>query len=218
MAENEQNTPDISEFEAKVPASGGNRKDTWLLLIIIDVVLLCIFGFFLYKNLSAKLLAPVAQQTTVEETLEMTFVPEEAVFPEDLSAQKEPEVLTAEEVIQPAEPEKEPVKETVQPQAEVAVPAAEAVAQKKESVLVQTNPKSKYRQVTFRYFGPAKEVAVVSGFTMSKPRAMSKKDDAWEVTLAIAPGTYKYLFVVDGKNTKDPYAPEKDGRSLLVLE
>ena len=219
MAENEQNTPDISEFEAKAPASGSNPKDLWLFLIIIDVVLLCVFGFFLYKNLSAKLLAPAAPQAVETDVLEVAFVPEEPVLPEDLIASKEPEVISAEEEKQPAPvvaEKKEPVKEQVQP-----APAPVAVApvtEKKESVSVQVNPKSKYRQVTFRYFGEAKEVAVVSGFTMSKPRAMTKKGNAWEVTLAISPGTYKYLFVVDGKNTPDPYAEQKDGRSVLVLE
>lgn len=215
MAENEQNTPDISEFEAKSSGSGTSNKDLWLFLIVVDVVFLCIFGFFLYKNLSAKLLSPVPAVTG--EVAEETFEAQEPVFPEDLFAQKEP----AEEAAQPAAPvvEKEPVAEVVRPQPEPEpVSITQAPAEQKESVSVQANPKSKYRQVTFRYFGKAKEVAVVSGFTMSKPRAMSKKGDAWEVTLAIAPGTYKYLFVVDGKNTKDPYAAEKDGRSLLVLE
>jgi len=220
MEENEQNTPDISEFEAKSSASGVNNKDVWLLLIIVDVVFLCIFGFFLYKNLSAKLLAPVQAPAAVEE--EVAFIAEEPAVPEDLTAPA-PAAAPAEEVKQ--EPVAEPVAEQKPAQEEVTAPAAEApaaavepVADKKESVIVQVNPKSKYRQVTFRYFGPAKEVSVISGFTMSKPRAMTKKGNAWEITLAISPGTYKYLFVVDGKNTQDPYAPEKDGRSLLVLE
>ena len=218
MEEQEQNTSDMAEFEAKSPASGRNSKDLWLFLIIADVVLLCVFGFFLYKNLSAKLLASVPVAVTTD-TLDVAFVPEEPVFPEDLMAQKEPIALPAEEVKQPAEPqpEEKPIQnEVVQPAP--AAPVAETVSDKKESISVQVNPKSKYRQVTFRYFGDAKEVAVVSGFTMSKPRAMTKKGKAWEITLAIAPGTYKYLFVVDGHNTKDPYAPEKDDRSLLVLE
>ena len=76
----------------------------------------------------------------------------------------------------------------------------------------------KYRQVTFRYYGEGKNVAVVSGFTMAKPRALRKKDGYWETTLSISPGTYKFLYVVDGVQKTDPYAEEKDGRSVLVVE
>ena len=31
------------------------NKDLWLFLIIVDIVLLCVFGFFLYKHFSASL-------------------------------------------------------------------------------------------------------------------------------------------------------------------
>ena len=93
-----------------------------------------------------------------------------------------------------------------------------SAADKKESVLVKVNPKSKYRRVTFRWFGEGKKVSIVSGFTMAKPQALKKKDGYWETTLSIAPGTYKFLYVIDGVNTLDPYSDEKDGRSLLVLE
>ena len=34
------------------------NKDLWLFLIIIDIVCLCVFGFFLYKNLSARFFSP----------------------------------------------------------------------------------------------------------------------------------------------------------------
>ena len=72
--------------------------------------------------------------------------------------------------------------------------------------------------MTFRYFGDADSVSVVSGFTMAKPRALKKRGDHWEVTLGIAPGTYKFLYIVDGKQTLDPYAEEEDGRSVLVVK
>ena len=53
---------------------------------------------------------------------------------------------------------------------------------------------------------------------MAKPRALKKRGDHWEVTLGIAPGTYKFLYIVDGKQTLDPYAEEDDGRSVLVVK
>lgn len=212
MADENKNTPDVAEFEAKMPAQTGN-KDLWLFLIIIDVVFLCVFGFFLYKNLSARLLssegekqpAPVAEQEAAPAPEEEIAVAEEVVTvtPAESAVQPQPEPQPAEPEVKPAEPEP-------QPQAQP--------AEKKESIVVKTNGKSRYRQVTFRYFGDADSVSVVSGFTMAKPRALKKRGDHWEVTLGIAPGTYKFLYIVDGKQTLDPYAEEDDGRSVLVVK
>ena len=83
---------------------------------------------------------------------------------------------------------------------------------------MQVNPKSKYRRVTFRWYGEGDKVSIVSGFTMAKPQALKKRGDHWETTLSIAPGTYKFLYIIDGKNTLDPYSEEKDGRSLVVVK
>ena len=212
MADENKNTPDVAEFEAKMPAQTGN-KDLWLFLIIIDVVFLCVFGFFLYKNLSARLLssegekqpAPAAEQEAAPAPEEEIAVAEEvvAVTPSVPAAQPQPEPKPAAPEVKPAEPEPQP---QAQPE------------EKKESIVVKTNGKSRYRQVTFRYFGDADSVSVVSGFTMAKPRALKKRGDHWEVTLGIAPGTYKFLYIVDGKQTLDPYAEEEDGRSVLVVK
>ncbi len=212
MADENKNTPDVAEFEAKMPAQTGN-KDLWLFLIIVDVVFLCVFGFFLYKNLSARLLssddekrpALVAEQEAAPAPEEEIAVAEEVVTvtPAESAVQPQPEPKPAEPEVKPAEPEP-------QPQAQP--------AEKKESIVVKTNGKSRYRQVTFRYFSDADSVSVVSGFTMAKPRALKKRGDHWEVTLGIAPGTYKFLYIVDGKQTLDPYAEEDDGRSVLVVK
>lgn len=212
MADENKNTPDVAEFEAKMPAQTGN-KDLWLFLIIVDVVFLCVFGFFLYKNLSARLLssedekrpAPVAEQEAAPAPEEEIAMAEEVVTvtPAESAVQPQPKPKPAEPEVKPAEPEP-------QPQAQP--------AEKKESIVVKTNGKSRYRQVTFRYFGDADSVSVVSGFTMAKPRALKKRGDHWEVTLGIAPGTYKFLYIVDGKQTLDPYAEEDDGRSVLVVK
>lgn len=215
MADEKINTPDIAEFEAKLPAQA-NNKDIWLFLIIVDVVLLCVFGFFLYKNLSARLLAPEnpaqAPAAVVEETL----------AEESIAAEPE-EVVTVPEAIAPVVPEpavqevKAPVVEEPKATAEEVKEPAQP-AEKKESIIVKKKAGSKYRQVTFRYYGEGKNVAVVSGFTMAKPRALRKKDGYWETTLSISPGTYKFLYVVDGEQITDPYAEEKEGRSVLVVE
>ena len=198
----------MAEFEAKQPAQTGN-KDVWLFLIIVDVVFLCVFGFFLYKNLSARLLAPADPAEIVAAVEEVAPAPEvEEVVEVAPAPAAEPQAP----VVAP-EPEKKADPAQPAPQAEPAQPA-----EKKESILIKTNPKSKFRQVTFRYYGEGKKVAVVSGFTMAKPRALAKKNGYWETTLAIAPGSYKFLYVVDGEQITDPYSEQKDGRSVLVVK
>lgn len=224
MADQEEtkNTPDISEFEATLPAQPSN-KDLWLFLIIIDVICLCVFGFFLYKNLSVRLLSAPNTPTPAVATEEVLTLEEPSVVvpntPVEPVVTVEETVVTETVVEEPA-PAVAPVEEVPSVVEETKpTPAVQPAAnEKKESVLIQNNPKSKYRQVTFRYFGEAQDVAIVSGFTMTKPRAMTKKNGVWETTLSILPGTYKYLFLVDGKQTIDPYAEQKDGRSIVVVK
>lgn len=208
MADEKQEEAALAEFEAKQPAQTGN-KDVWLFLIIVDVVFLCVFGFFLYKNLSARLLAPADPAEIVAAVEEVAPAPEvEEVVEVAPAPATEPQTP----VVAP-EPEKKAEPAQPAPQAAPAQPA-----EKKESILIKTNPKSKFRQVTFRYYGEGKKVAVVSGFTMAKPRALTKKNGYWETTLAIAPGSYKFLYVVDGEQITDPYSEQKDGRSVLVVK
>ncbi len=193
------------------------NKDLWLFLIIVDIIFMCVFGFFLYKHFSASLFngsrpaAETAAPVRAEEQLPVVDV--EAVMPiETTSVAAEPEkapeaVVTVEQT--PA------VVASALPAPAEEKPAAEA----KKSVIVAVNPKSsKYRRVTFRWFGEGEKVAIVSGFTMSKPQALKKKNGFWETTLSIAPGTYKFLYIVDGENMTDPYSEEKDGRSVVVIE
>ncbi len=214
MADEEKNTPDVAEFEAKLSAQPGN-KDLWLFLIIVDVIFLCVFGFFLYKNLSARLLSPAEKQVPVVSDVEETSVP---IAEEVTVTEKTVTVAPPATPAQPAASAEAKPQPVAQEQQTVEQPAPAKPAEKKESVIVKTNPKSKYRQVTFRYFGKADSVSVVSGFTMSKPRALKKKGDYWEITLGIAPGTYKFLYIVDGKQTTDPYSEEQDGRSVLTVK
>ena len=214
MADEEKNTPDVAEFEAKLSAQPGN-KDLWLFLIIVDVIFLCVFGFFLYKNLSARLFSSVEKPVPAVSDVAETSAP----ITQEVTVTEETVTVTPSAT--PAQPA---ASVEVKPQPEVKEqqvaeqPAPAQPAEKKDSVIVKTNPKSKYRQVTFRYFGEADSVSVVSGFTMSKPRALKKKGNVWEVTLGIAPGTYKFLYIVDGKQTLDPYSKEEDGRSVLIVK
>ncbi len=195
------------------------NKDLWLFLIIIDIVCLCVFGFFLYKNLSARFFTPAEGALASAPAVE-----------EQAPVNEKQEVTLEEEVVSVVKEEKPaPKAETPAPQpaqqaqpAKEAAPAQQTVAQpqeKKESIIIKANPKSKkYRRVTFRYYGEGKKVSIVSGFTMAKPQALRKKKDYWETTLSIAPGRYRFLYIVDGVNTPDPYSPEEDGRSVVVVE
>lgn len=213
------------------------NKDLWLFLIIVDIIFMCVFGFFLYKHFSASLFngaQPRAEQTadvsaSGEETLSVIDV-ENGTMIETTSVAAAPAEVKPEKV-QPSEPVKPAAKpvevpmtalvpaEPAQADAPKAQPEEKPAAEAKKSIIVAVNPKSsKYRRVTFRWFGEGKKVSIVSGFTMSKPQALKKKNGFWETTLSIAPGTYKFLYIVDGVNTQDPYAEEKDGRSVLIVE
>lgn len=206
------------------------NKDLWLFLIVVDIVFLCVCGFFLYKNLSARFFMPVEETEVVAE--------EQAAAQPDLLTEVLPETKkeTKKETKTPAAPAvkapkvqeiaAEPVVVVPEPVAEPAPkadeqeqPAEQAEKPAKASVVVADNPKSsKYRRVTFRYFGEGKKVSIVSGFTMAKPQALRKKNGAWETTLSIAPGKYRFLFIVDGVNTPDPYSPQENGRSVLIVD
>ncbi len=200
------------------------NKDLWLFLIIIDIVALCVCGFFLYKHFAPQVFAwarpaaieqeeqpaaqtPVAQPVEETVTVSQTTVEVEApapvtVTPKEVSMEAVLEKETAEAAaVQPLTSEIQPVEE------------------KKQSVIVEINPKSaNYRKVTFRWFGEGNDVAIVSGFTNRKPQALRKVGDYWETTLAIAPGSYKFLYIIDGENKQDPYSPEKDGRSVVEVK
>ena len=212
---------DTPEFETK-PAV---NKDVWLLLIVLDVVALCVLGFYLYKYFAPQFakqnpaptavtqpaepdvvtedISPIAEAVLIEETaVEITPAPQPAATPAPA-----PKTLV-EEALESVEPEPAPAP----------VPAAKPEPEKKQSIIVSQGKSTKYRQVTFRWFGKGKSVSIVSGFTGSKPRKLQKKKDYWETTLAIAPGTYKFLYIIDGVNKVDPYAEQKDERSILVVK
>lgn len=195
------------------------NKDLWLFLIVIDMVLLCVFGFFVYQRLSNSVFHTSGTQdgVAVEEEVVQEVAPENEVISVAATPEMVAPVVVQEEAvveIKPApQPEIKPVETIVQE-----VITEEAPAEKKVSVTVTANAKSKYRRVTFRWFGEGKKVQIVSGFTMSKPQALTKKGDHWETTLSILPGTYKFLYIIDGVNQKDPYSPEKDGRSVVIID
>ena len=219
-----------NNFESKK-----SSKELWLLLIFVDIIALCVFTYLIYNsfvNADKKVIKINRDVKTEEVVLEEI----DLAKPAKKEIKKE-EAKEVKQEIKKEEPKKEEIKEPVkeiekEKIAEVKKQTEEVKAlPKKEPKEVQTvvadNDKEsikisgsgKWRQVTFRYFDTAKSVAIVSGFTSTKPRDLKKVNGVWEITLTISPGTYRYLFIVDGKEIKDPYnKQESNGRSLIVIK
>ena len=151
------------------------------------------------------------QSSSQEEEL----LPEETVT-EDIAV--EDINLPAEEPL-PSEQEQNPKEE---PGVKEELPAAQESSSaiqaepKRQSVFISGSGKT--RKVTFKYYGDANKVSIVSGFTMRKPIALKKSGGVWSTTLVIYPGEYRYLYIVDGKEIPDPNAEQEDGRSILVVK
>ena len=198
-----------------------SSKDLWLVLIFVDIIALCVFSYFIYASFanSGKKSVQIKRDVKTEEI----FLEEVDLSKPEKSEQKEivketPKEKKAEvsEPMQEAQVKEEPkpiIKE--EPKEEEKAPIAQK--ENKESFTIVNS--GKWRKVTFRYFDDAKSVSIVSGFTMAKPSPLKKVKGVWETTLTIAPGTYRYMFIVNGKEVKDPYnQKEEKGRSLIVIK
>ncbi len=190
-------------------------KEIWLFLIFVDIVALCVFGFFIYKSFFNDFdFASLIPQTAAEEELSVeTDVQENILVEEEKLPQEEAPSVKPEEP-KPAQDEAK-AKPAKPAEATAEKPAVKAEP-KKQSVFVSGTGKT--RKVTFKYYGNAKKVSIISGFTMRKPVALKKVGGVWSTTLVIYPGEYRYMFVVDGKETPDPNALLDDGRSVVVIK
>ena len=226
-----------------------SSKEIWLFLIFVDIVALCVFGYFIYKSFfngvgmpffssRAVVVEKFSEDITVEaepEIKEQAAKP--AVKPAEALKPAAPAPTDKEVFIQPQEAAKEDVKpaetaakaepaaaakpaETAPVKAEPVAktePAAAKAEPKRQSVFVSGTGKT--RKVTFKYYGNAKKVSIISGFTMRKPMSLKKMGNIWATTLVIYPGEYKYMFIVDGKEIPDPNAAKQvDGRSVVVIK
>ncbi len=186
-------------------------KEIWLFLIFVDIVALCVFGFFIYRaffngfDFASLIPQSVAQEeelsdVSASDNLEVEDIklPQE----EDSSSVQEEEPKSDETSSAPVVKEEQPAEVKAEP--------------KKQSVFVSGTGKT--RKVTFKYYGDAKKVSIISGFTMRKPIALKKSGGVWSTTLVIYPGEYRYLYIVDGKEMPDPNAEQEDGRSILIVK
>ena len=219
------------------PETKKSSKELWLVLIFVDIIALCVFSYFIYASFMNN------GQKTVQvkrDAKTNDFVLEEVnlVEPTKKETKQEPKKVPAKEVKK--EVKQEPVKEVKQEPAPEVKTVKEEVKKETKTETQETKTETapvnqtvqkeakesyvisgtgKWRKVTFRYFDEAKSVSIVSGFTMRKPQALKKVKGVWEVTLTIAPGTYKYMFIVDGAEVKDPYnKQEESGRSVINIK
>ena len=195
-----------------------SSKEMWLFLIFLDIAVLCVCAYFIYnsfggemqKQFAAFTAARQAKNQEASKTFVEEILVEEDVLPaETVKSTPAKEEVKKEETKEPAKEEKPAVKEET-------VNIAEAPKEaKKQSVFISGTGKT--RKVTFKYYGEAKKVSIISGFTNRKPVALTKKNGVFETTLVIYPGDYKYMYIVDNVETLDPNAPAENGRSVLKL-
>jgi len=216
-----------------------HTKDFWLFFIFADIIALAFFGYILYGAINARWTAAQQASAAVPVPAAQPVSPLPAQTPKPAPAPKPAPVVTpapapvAENAPAPAaqpllpddtatmpltaaQPDNTANTAPAKPAAKPA-PAPAVVTPKKQSVVVEPAT-AKTRKVTFKYFGPAKKVSLTSGFTMATPVALKKTGDHWEGPFVIYPGEYKYLFIVDGHLTLDPYAPSRDGRSVVTVK
>ncbi len=217
-----------------------SSREMWLFLIFLDLIATCVFGFFIYKSFfglpqkngePVKSTEPFLEDVLVEdikaEPQEVVLTPAPAVPAQEqqASAPAAKEEVKKEEAA-PAEVKKEEPKEEVkkeEPKKEETkkaeakkIEAKKEVQPKKKSVFISGSGKT--RKVTFKYYGNAKKVSVVGGFTMSRPVALKKSGKEWSTSVVIFPGTYKYMFIVDGKTMQDPNGRSEDGKSVFTAK
>lgn len=187
-------------------------KEIWLFLIFVDIVALCVFGFFIYRAFFNGFdFASLMPQSAVQEEEFSEFSAEDNLSVEDINLPQEGET--------PSLKEEEPKADDKanEPTAKEEKPVAEVKPEpKRQSVFISGTGKT--RKVTFKYYGDANKVSIISGFTMRKPIALKKSGGVWSTTLIIYPGEYRYLYIVDGKEMPDPNAEQEDGRSVLIVK
>ena len=206
------------------PENKKTSKDLWLVLIFVDIIALCIFSYFIYTSFANA--GKKAVQIKHDAKTEEVFLEEIDLSEPEIPLQQESKKEVQKEISQEVKPEKfqeqtSEVKPQVKEEKKEEVKGTKTPSTVKQEIKesFKISGTGKWRKVTFRYFDEAKNVAIVSGFTMRKPQNLKKVKDIWETTLTIAPGTYKYMFIVDGKELKDPYNKQEDnGRSVIVVK
>jgi hypothetical protein len=218
MQDEELEKPEIyGEDAAGQSEAKGSKKELWLFLIFLDIIALCILGFFVYTSFFEGINSAVNEEFAPQAFLEEIVVEDikNDIKPQPAAVQSKPQEVKPAESAKP-EVKQDVVHQNLQSQSQQPKEAAKPAEPQKQSVVITGAGKT--RKATFKYFGDAKKVAVVAGFTMRKPVAMKKANGIWSVDLIIYPGEYRYLYIVDGKEMPDSYAKEDAGRSVLIVK
>ena len=199
-----------------------SSKEMWLFLIFLDIAALCVFAYFIYNSFGGEMQkqfnAFTAARQAKNQEPSKTFVEEILVEEDVLPAETETvKTDTPKAEVKKEEVKKEEVAKEEKPVVkEETINIAEAPKEaKKQSVFISGTGKT--RKVTFKYYGDAKKVSIISGFTSRKPVALTKKNGVFETTLVLYPGDYKYMYIVDNVEVLDPNAPAENGRSVLKV-
>jgi len=91
------------------------------------------------------------------------------------------------------------------------------------SVPAKIDKKLSSRNILFIYHNSrAKKVSLIGDFNewTRQPLAKKGKGKNWKITEKLAPGTYQYQFVVDGKKIPDPNNKKisNEGKSIIVIQ
>jgi 1,4-alpha-glucan branching enzyme len=82
---------------------------------------------------------------------------------------------------------------------------------------------AKQRNIQFVYINSsASNVYIVGNFDgkgKTVKKAMEKSRNKWTTTLKLEPGTYEYVYLVNGKSIRDPYNKKvSNGKSVLTVK
>jgi hypothetical protein len=80
--------------------------------------------------------------------------------------------------------------------------------------------KGSMRNIAFVLHRPkAKKVFLIGDFNDGEPKLMHKEKNTWKTNIAVKPGTYHYVFDVDGKKIRDPNnKAAANGKSVLNVK
>jgi hypothetical protein len=187
-----------------------SKKDFWLFLIFIDIIAICVFGFFAYTSFFENVNSKSAQTPDDAKPIVEEVIVEDIKYdvnPAPAQSSSQPLKNNSGETLQENKPQPQQAPEKI---------TDEPAKPKKQSVFISGTGKT--RKVLFKYFGNAKQAAVVSGFTGRKPIAMKKTGDEWQASVIIYPGEYRYMYVIDGKEIPNPNAEQSNGKSVLIVK
>ncbi|MBI5239718.1 MAG: hypothetical protein HY926_04540 [Elusimicrobia bacterium] len=227
--------PPAAAGEAEAPRSGRSRPKLWGFLLVVDSILVIVFGGALaaqlYQHLWAAPTPVVAAARRTPKPVPPPAPPAEAPKPVEAPAPAAPSgsgerqpsrdggpSAAGPKAAKPswlAEPPRG--REAAKPQApgaakpSAAAPAPIAAGEKPRSVPVEFKLKASH----------AKTVQLAGAFIVRGGRKdMAEHEPGhWSLTLYLLPGTsYRYWFLVDGKKTLDPENSQVErGASVLVL-